>query len=1652
MNIRKKLIKMNILLFMILVTCIAIVITFGVSKNETKIINVQKREIFATSGTCGTCSWTIDNNGKLTIGAGTLKKIDYQEHPNWYSYRSSIKSVYVNSGVKTNTSCFALFQDCTNLVSADISNLNASNCKKFCYTFDGCSKLESVKWGSNIITTNTASFNHCFQYCGKLKSLDLSGCNTTNCTEMENLFFCCYNLETINFGSHFSTAKNENFNCMFGNCQKLKSIGIRIDTSSANKTNSATDCSMSTMFYMCQALTSINLSGFSTSKVTSMRRMFCGCKNLKTLDLSTFNTSSVTEMSQMLEGLDSCNKIIFGSSFRFKKSGTNTNKIIKPNYRWKKQGTSTVYTALTLENQTGAVTGTWLRQFEVVYKGNGGTWNNTNTWSNYATYSETYSVESNFFTRKGYTFSGWSTNSNNTNDGYGWTGWSGTWSYSEGQYGISGGKLILYARWTAKKYKVTYKGNGGTWNNTNTWSENVLYGHTYKVQANFYTRKGYTFAGWKDPTGASWTGWSGTWSYDNGDYGITNNELVLTAQWTPTKYTVTYRGNGGIWNNTDTWSNTATYGQSYTIEPTFYTRKGYTFAGWTTNANGTDDGYNWTSWSGTWSYDNGQYGIANNKLVLYARWTPKTYTVTYKGNGGTWSNTDTWSNTITYGQLYTVRENFYTKPGNAFVGWTTNSNGTDDGYNWTDWSGYWVYDNGDYGITNNALTLYARWTTNAANISVNHYIHNLGSNTYTLHQNVTSLKVSGSTVYLSSLKKNIPGFTYDGGYITGNTTRPTSSPVTTTTVLADGSRVINLYYRRNYLYVQYNVNGGTMASEHDASIYGIDNSTIVFNGNEHYNLRGVYGSTVGGIHENTYEVNTNGLHDYNNPDSINIVRSGYKAVENEEWYILNNQNKTTYDQSITTYNANDMAAAAGKNLADGDVIVTLYVNWVLGTYSLTYNANGGTVNPSGKTVTFSEQYGDLAIPEKPGNTFDGWSRLPNGYKELEYIESTGTQYIDTGYMPNPETGIKVDYQYTDLTQQQSVFAVYGDDSNSLSFSYALYINYLTKLAYAYKDGTGNWMNTGIDADTERHIWEFNVSEHSWNIDNGNITPVEGSATNTAINSMCIMASKNLDNTVSYHAKMKLYDFEIYENGVLIKKFIPCKNSMDVIGLYEIIGNQFYSNSGTGTFSSGNEKYIQDTDIVSLPYNHTLNANWIKHKYKIEYYEGNANSNIEELAEPITKLGESICDYDEPINLSSNSSLGVIEPKGWRFAGWSENNGVESTSVTYTDCQSVTKLVNGTTDINNVYVSEADLLNGGDYVNYIDSNGNTILCRVLYDKETVIAQNGVQIISAQSIANIELNGNTECNIELLNNYERSRLNTSIATDVRTVGSRPDNPSYCDQEDSTKNYTSDVDKMVELGIANIGSSYWLGSEEYDYENYDVYYYDSAVHSKNLGYEVQSPYSYTSYSGTYGYRPVYTLSDNIIIVSGDGSAGNPYVLYGFESDSLNSIVKLYAIFERDINLYSGNNCNVISNKKQYFNTNNTELVSEVQSPMPSITGFQEYGWNAIGYRIDTEPQEEEFSVTTQNMNIKPEYDFYNPTDDTLTTINLYGVYSRTIDVYHGLNKANHATPIQYLNTFENRVSEITVPAPSVEELSNNGWETSGYRADTQAIDVSN
>ena len=69
------------------------------------------------------------------------------------------------------------------------------------------------------------------------------------------------------------------------------------------------------MFNSCSKLTSIDMSGFNTSKVTEMRIMFYNCSGLTSLDLSSFNTSNVTSMFNMFGNCSSLRTIYVGNGW-----------------------------------------------------------------------------------------------------------------------------------------------------------------------------------------------------------------------------------------------------------------------------------------------------------------------------------------------------------------------------------------------------------------------------------------------------------------------------------------------------------------------------------------------------------------------------------------------------------------------------------------------------------------------------------------------------------------------------------------------------------------------------------------------------------------------------------------------------------------------------------------------------------------------------------------------------------------------------------------------------------------------------------------------------------------------------------------------------------------------------------------------------------------------------------------------------------------------------------------------------------------------------------------------------------------------------------------------------------------------------------------
>ena len=125
--------------------------------------------------------------------------------------------------------------------------------------------------------------------------LDLSGFNTSNVTNMSQMFARMSNLTTLDLSS-FDTSKVTDMSGMFENMDNLTTINL-----SSFDTSQVTD--MHSMFFEIPNLTTLDLSSFDTSQVTDMSSMFSGMRDLATLNLSSFDTSQVTDMSSMFSGM-----------------------------------------------------------------------------------------------------------------------------------------------------------------------------------------------------------------------------------------------------------------------------------------------------------------------------------------------------------------------------------------------------------------------------------------------------------------------------------------------------------------------------------------------------------------------------------------------------------------------------------------------------------------------------------------------------------------------------------------------------------------------------------------------------------------------------------------------------------------------------------------------------------------------------------------------------------------------------------------------------------------------------------------------------------------------------------------------------------------------------------------------------------------------------------------------------------------------------------------------------------------------------------------------------------------------------------------------------------------------------------------------------
>lgn len=225
-----------------------------------------------------------------------------------------------------------------------------------------------------------------------------------------------------------------------------------------------------------------------------------------------------------------------------------------------------------------------LQHYTISYINNGG---EGSMESQAYVYGTPQNLTANTFTKTGHVFNGWNTNADGSGIAY------------ADQYNLSAtSNLTLYAQWVPETYTLTFMANNGT---ADQATQTFTYGQSQNLMSNPFTYTGYNFADWNTAADGTGDGYS-----DHRNMTLTE-DMTLYARWTliPT-FTVTFNANGGEGTME---SQTFMQGVAQALALNTFTRAGYDFMGWNTNASG----------MGTY-YSDGQSVTLFTTTTLYAKW------------------------------------------------------------------------------------------------------------------------------------------------------------------------------------------------------------------------------------------------------------------------------------------------------------------------------------------------------------------------------------------------------------------------------------------------------------------------------------------------------------------------------------------------------------------------------------------------------------------------------------------------------------------------------------------------------------------------------------------------------------------------------------------------------------------------------------------------------------------------------------------------------------------------------------------------------------------------------------------------------------------------------------------------------------------------
>lgn len=597
------------------------------------------------------------------------------------------------------------------------------------------------------------------------------------------------------------------------------------------------------------------------------------------------------------------------------------------------------------------------------------------------------------------------------------------------------------------------------------------------------------------------------------------------------------------------------------------TKVGYTFNGWKVSSSSSLSN-NWmngntysTSQLNTYMSNGKFYNSLFGNVTFTAIYSPITYTVNYNANGGT---TSTASKTVTYGGAVDLSP-IAKKEGYTFIGWSTSSTAR--------------IPLSSYSMPAGNVTLYAVYSIKVSDVENHDYPAYVGTPS-----------ISDDEVYLL--------------------------------VWITASPSVYKFYPLTYLQ---------------------DVNTMVYR----YTLPTTDISSFANGRAYSYQ-----LVAYDNAGNYSVLYKGGSAGDTQPEAIV----KPEYTQTINHYKYNPISeswilfdtttqrVASGSSFTpsymtpptgyfpsskDAGKIITseniFYAYYRPNTYTITFHANGGTVTPASKNVTYDNYYGTLPVPNRIGYTFVGWNTTQTG---------TGTRVNEGDIYTTPGN--------------QTLYAQWNANVYEIKLDSQGAINSGTGVYYQKYDA-GNFLTNAC----EKQISNINIPTKTGYTFGGYYTGKDGTGIQYVDDAGGILSTKTTftENTTLY-AKWTANTYKIvyHANG-------GTGEMEDSIGTYDRIiklsSNLFertgYTFSGWATSVEGKVIYTDKESISNLTTKAedviNLYAVWDVNSYCVSYdYWTNGG-------DAASANGKDI-NYNEPIELSVTATKG----NGYTFVGWNTDSG------------------------------------------------------------------------------------------------------------------------------------------------------------------------------------------------------------------------------------------------------------------------------------------------------------------------------------------------------------------------------------------------------------